>query len=304
MRTARTVRTKSEKGWRSQQLGKNVFQVSVPHKQNKEWEWWFLLTSDQHWDNPHSNHELQLKHLNEAKERNAGIMSAGDFFCLMQGKFDKRSSKSSIRPEHQKDNYLDAVVNTAADFLEPYAKNFVTIAVGNHEAAIAERYETNVIDRLVGILNSRTGSNVQTGGFSGWIIFSFKDDNDQDKGRGRVVLHYDHGYGGGGPVTGDMIQHQRRAVYLPDADIVLSGHTHDQWMRELARVRLDRSGAIRHDIQTHIKLPSYKDEYGEGYGGWATAKQGMPPKPQGACWLRFHYCPRVQRVIYDVIRAQ
>lgn len=274
-------------------------------EENSQWESWGFLGSDEHWDNPHSNHDLMRKHLDQVLERGAWRISAGDALCLMQGKFDKRSNKASLRPEHQVDNYLDAVINTAADFFEPYAKNFVLIATGNHEAAIAERYETNMIDRLVGVLNSRTGSHIGNGGFSGWLILSFRPKNAKGSARSnRIVIHYDHGYGGGGPVTDDMIQHQRRATYLPDADIVLSGHTHGAFIREMARVRLNRDGTIRHDIQTHIKIPSYKDEYREGYGGWATASKGMPPKPQGGWWLRFFWDRSKSRVLYEVIRAQ
>ena len=61
----------------------------------------------------------------------------------MQGKYDPRSSKDDLRPEHQGSNYLDSLVNTAADFFEPYAKNLIMIARGNHEAAILKRQETD-----------------------------------------------------------------------------------------------------------------------------------------------------------------
>lgn len=220
----------------------------------------------------------------------------------MQGKYDKRSSKAAVRPEHQVDNYLDAVVNTGADFYEPFAHSFVCFAIGNHEQALASRHETQIIDRLVGILNARTGSSIYTGGFSGFVIFSFAYQGGGKDRTTRVVLHYDHGYGGGGAITDDMIQHHRRAVYLPDADIVISGHTHSAWTRELSRVRLSHNGVIRHDIQTHIKLPTYKDEYGDGYGGWHV-ETGKTPRPLGGWWLRFYWDRESQRVLYQVIRA-
>jgi len=296
----RRKREVPKRNWRFEQLSRNVYQVTVPYKENKEFEWYFLVTSDQHWDNPCSDHKLQLKHLRQAKERDAGIMSAGDLLCLMQGKYDRRSNKSSLRPEHRTDNYLDDVITTAADFFEPFAHQFVVLATGNHEDSIRDRYETNMIDRLVGTINDRTGSHIGSGGFSGWVIFRFER---PDRTSNRIVLHYDHGYGGGGPVTADMIQHQRRSVYLPDAHIVVSGHTHDQWQRETARVRLGQNGLIYKDIQTHIKLPSYKDEYKDGYGGWANTR-GMPPKPIGAWWLRFFWDTDQQRMAYEVIRAQ
>ena len=274
-------------------------------KRNADWEAWFLLTSDQHWDNPKSNHELQLKHLQEAKERGAGIICAGDYFCAMQGKFDKRANKASIRREHQTDNYLDSLVTTAADFLEPYSKNYIVIAMGNHEQSIVDRHETNLIDQLCGALNSKTKSSVKNGGFSGWVLFRFQRSGENESHHtNAIALHYDHGYGGGGPVTGDMIQTTRRMMYLPDADIVMHGHTHDQWVREFARLRFDkRSGALRHDIQTHIKLPTYKEEYGDGFGGWHVTT-GKPPKPIGAWWLKFTYTWKGEKVIYDVIAAK
>lgn len=288
--------------WTCEQKHRNVFKISTEIRQHKEWEAWYLLTSDQHWDNPDSNHELQIKHQEEAVERGAGIMSCADFFCAMQGKYDKRASKSKVRKEHQRDDYLDSLIETAVPFFKPYAKYWHVIGMGNHEQAIMDRHETNLIERFCGAMNHATGSRIKSGGFGGWIVFDFRT----KQGKNDIVtLHYDHGYGGGGPVTDDMIQHQRRAVYLPDADIVISGHTHGSFIRELARVRFDaRTGHIRHDIQTHIKIPSYKDEYKDGYGGWATASKGMPPKPIGAWWLRFWWDRGRHKVSYDVIRAQ
>lgn len=294
--------------WTHSQLGKNVFSVDVKYNQNKEWEYWFLLTSDQHWDNPHSNHELQLKHLELAKERNAGIMSAGDYFCMMQGKYDKRASKASVRPEHQVDNYIDAIIKTGADFLEPYAKQFVVIATGNHEQSISDKLETNVIDRFCGVLNDRTGSTIRNGGYSGYIIFKFS--NESCCNRFTTVLRYEHGAGGAAIVGGGIPDSYRRGVHFPDSDIILSGHNHNQWVNELSRQRLDRgSGTLKLDVQMHIKCPSYKDEYGIGFSGWHAATKGLPPKPIGAWWLRFYYERESKtrphrRLLYEVIQAK
>jgi len=290
------------RSWKVLQSGRNVFQVRIQAVARKDWEQWFLLTSDQHWDNPKSNHELIKKHLDEAKDKRAGVISCGDFFCAMQGKYDKRSNKNSIRPEHQNDDYLDSLVTTAADFFEPYAENLMLIGMGNHEQAIVNRHETNLIDRLSATLYARTKHKIFCGGFSGWIVFSFNRQLSEKKTDGSIVLHYDHGYGGGGAVTADMIQHYRRAVYLPDADIVMSGHTHDSWIREITRVRLSHQHTLKKDVQTHIKLPSYKDDYGDGHGGWAASK-GHPPKPLGAYWLRFFYDVAAHAYSYQIVRA-
>jgi hypothetical protein len=291
---------KAVKAWKLRQLDRNVFSLDVDFRWSKEWEFWFLLTADQHWDNPHSNHALQLKHLQQARERNAAVMSAGDYFCLMQGKYDKRASKSSVRPEHQVDNYLDAVVCTGADFLAPYADLYTVIAEGNHDAAINNKHETSIIDRFCGVLADRIGHSIYNGGYSGYLIFKFAKNNQ----RHTIVLRYEHGAGAGAPITGGVIDSFRRGVYFPDSDIIVSGHNHNSWTMEFARQRIDRrSGKLRQDIQTHIKCPSYKDEFDDGVGGWATATKGMPPKPPGAYWLRFSFDMKTEQIIYEVIKA-
>lgn len=288
-------------------IERNVFQVKIDYEPRKDWSQYMLLSGDRHWDNPKSDLELQLQHLEEAKERNAKVIDVGDLFCVMQGKYDRRSDKSSLRPEHQKTDYLDSVVRTAADFFEPYASQFLVIASGNHEQSIEDRHETSLIERLCARLRDRTGAEIYHGGYSGWVIFSFTGKNNKSKVKGsganRIVLHYDHGFGGGSPVTSDMPSHFRRAAYLPDAHIVISGHTHGSWTRDISRVRLNRAGRIEHDCQTHVKLPTYKEEYRDGFSGW-HARTGKPPKPIGAAWLRFYYNIKKQRIMYDVTRAK
>lgn len=119
--------------WTVEHAGPNVAVVRMKARNAKDWEQWFLLRSDAHHDNPHCLQDLELEHLELARERGAGVIDAGDLFCAMQGKYDKRASKSCLRPEHQVDDYLDALVRTAADFYQPFAHNFVVIADGNHE---------------------------------------------------------------------------------------------------------------------------------------------------------------------------
>lgn len=289
--------------WKSSALSRNVIEILIPLTRAAEWEQWVLLSADRHWDNPKSSRELQTAHLDEAKERKAIVIDIGDLFCLMQGKYDKRASKSGVRPEHQRDDYIDAVIQDAARFFAPYGRNMVLCAVGNHESAITKRLEVNPTDRFVGLLNMLSGGATINGGFSGWVRFGFTCIvNSKPSTFRSVALHYDHGYAGGGQVTQDAIQHQRRSVYLPDADIVVSGHTHDSWVKEISRVRLTPTGNLVSDIQTHIKLPTYKDEYEDGFAGWHV-ETGKPPKPLGAYWIRFYWHRPTSDVRYTVIKA-
>lgn len=243
-----------------------------------------LLTADRHWDNPKSDHKMQIKHLEWAKDREALIIDVGDLFCAMQGKGDRRASKGDIRPEHDTPNYLGALSKTAAEFFKPYAKNFVALFSGNHESSVVKHKEYDLTERLVHDFN-REGSQAQKMGYSGYVQIQFK--------RGRAsfcwTLYCAHGSGGGGPVTKGVIGTNRRAVFQPDADIIVTGHIHESWNVEINRERLTQSGHTYIDTQTHIQLPTYKEEY-LSHEGWHT-ERGAPPKPLGA-WALELQCHR------------
>ena len=263
---------------------RNAVTVRIKVKTTIDWEQWFLLSSDRHHDNAHCDQDMERRHLDQARERNAGVIDYGDLFCAMQGKWDKRADRGAMREEYQYGPYLDTLVSEAADFYGPYADNFVVIGRGNHETAIYKRHETDLTERLVAVLNDRNGSQIQAGGYAGWVRFAFERGKTQ---RQSVSLHYYHGSGGGGPVTKDMIGANRLQV-AAEADIYCFGHTHDAWHNTIHRIRLDHNGKPVQRQADVVKTPSYKDEYGDGMGGWSVERR-MPPKPLGAYWLRFYW---------------
>ncbi len=245
---------------------------------------WFLLTSDRHHDNAHCNQQLEKQHLDQARERDAHIIDIGDLFCAMQGKWDRRADTSQLRPEYIGGNYLDLLVDEATKFFSPYADRFLQLSPGNHETSITKRHETNLTQRLVERLNLNNKHKIFLGGYSGWIQFFLKNSTHQK----RFNYFYHHGFGGGGPVTRGVIQTNRMGIYLPDANFVHTGHTHDEWVVPIQRARISQHGKPYQDTQTHIRTPGYKDEYADGAGGWHI-ERGGPPKPTGASWLKFEY---------------
>lgn len=270
----------------------DIVEIKLPFSRNTEWEQWVLLTTDRHWDNPKSNHDLQKKHLEEAKELNAPVIDGGDFFCAMQGKYDKRSNKASVRPEHQNERYFDSLIETADDFFKPYKDLFACLIPGNHELTVLKNQETDLTQRLADKFNCPRM------GITGFIRFRFESDGDnsiQNK-----LLHFHHGYGGGGPVTRDVIQTNRKAVFLNDTDIVWSGHTHDSFIVPIQQLRVSRFGVLQRTVQWHVKTATYKDDYCNGVGNWSNSK-GLPPKLLGAAWLRFFYKPKENRVLIEPI---
>ena len=58
------------------------------------------------------------------------------------GRYDGRRSRDDIREEHNVPNYLDALVQTAAEWFEPYASIIKVIGYGNHETSILKNCES------------------------------------------------------------------------------------------------------------------------------------------------------------------
>ena len=249
------------------------------------WEQYILLRSDAHHDSPFCDRKLEKKHLDEAANKDAMILDAGDLFDAMQGRRDPRASYDDLEPALKVDNYLDALVKFNADFYKTYADNILLLGKGNHEASALKHHNVSLTDNLAYRMNQETGSNVKVGGYGGWVKFMFTINTTK---RFSLNLKYYHGSGGDAPVTRGVIQTARQAVYLPDADIILNGHNHNAYALPIRRERLSDRGDLYQDDQWYIRTPGYKNEYGDGSTGFAV-ESGMPPKPLGCVWLRMYY---------------
>lgn len=243
-----------------------------------------LLLSDIHWDNPKCDRDLLKRHLDEAKEIGADVLLNGDTFCLMQGAYDPRKNKNDIRPEHNKANYLDAVVNDAVQWFSPYAHLIKVVGYGNHETNILKRQETDVIERFVYGLNSLNDTQVEVGGYGGWIVYRFQ--RNTGEGRTRFAIKYFHGSGGGGPVTKGTIQFNRMSTMVEGADMIWMGHVHEDHELTYTVERLSQNKVWLKNILM-VRTATYKEEYNEGKGGWHV-ERGASPKPLGGRWLELH----------------
>jgi hypothetical protein len=241
------------------------------------------MLSDLHWDNPHCDRELLKRHLDYCLSENIPVIVNGDLFCLMQGRGDNRRSKSDIRPEHNNAKYLDSIVETAVEWFTPYASILKLVGYGNHETAIIKYQETDILQRFVDILNFKTGSKVETGGYGGWVVVK------QIPTEGNTTffstkIKYFHGSGGGGIVTKGAINLTRALEIYEGFDIFSMGHIHENSSRNDVRDTLSQHSFGGYTLkQKHIHLMltgTYKEEYGEGSHGWHV-ERGAPIKPLG-----------------------
>ena len=244
------------------------------------------VLSDIHWDNPKCDWGLLKKHLDYCVKEDIPIVITGDFFCLMQGRGDKRSNKSDIRPEHNNAKYLDSIVDTAVEWWTPYAQQIALISYGNHETAIIKWQETDILDRFIKSINLKTGSNIQKGGYGGWLIYTLEITNRKTS----AFRHkYFHGSGGGGIVTKGAINLTRALETYENMDLFTMGHIHENSARNDVRESLEYVNGVYRMKHKKIHLcitGTYKEEYEDGTKGWHV-ERGAPPKPIGGRIVTF-----------------
>jgi Icc-related predicted phosphoesterase len=265
-------------------ISRNLHQINLDQTESK-----IALLSDIHWDNPKCDREKLKLHLDYCKEQAIPIFIAGDFFCLMMGKWDPRRSKKDIRPEHNVNNYLDAVIEDAVQWWSTYANLITVIGYGNHETAIIKNLETDPLQRFVDLLNYTNKSSVFTGGYGGWLVIKkqFEANTFMTK-----MLKYFHGSGGGGVVTKGAINLTRALEMYENMDVFVMGHIHENSSRNDARDTIQYNpGKHYHELiqkQIHLAITgAYKEEYEDGFGGWHI-ERGAPIKPTGGRILTLH----------------
>jgi hypothetical protein len=246
-----------------------------------------LFISDVHFDSKHCDRKLLRKHMQQAVEKGALIFIVGDFFDVMGTFRDPRSKPADIRPEYLGEkSYLDSIVEDAYKFLKPFANNILGISTGNHETNIIKRHDTDLIDRLVFLLKNDNEKIIRCG-YSGWLVFNFRNPNKQ-KTRKKVVKFH-HGERGNALRTKGLGQVDIDAGRWPDADIIVKGDDHMKWhYPSEVRHRLTNGFDQYEDVQEHLRLGSYKNGYDDGYKGYEVEKNYKLTK-LGGWWVNFVY---------------
>lgn len=266
--------------------GANVLRRTVKAERAAGWSASILVTSDHHFDHVSCDRDLLRHHLEQAAERDAGVLVIGDLFCAMQGKMDRRASKPELRPEYLVDGYLDAIVEDAADWYAPYAPHLWLLTYGNHETKVASYTETDILKRFHReMTRAPGGADAQLGTYAGWLVLdlTFPDGSVQP-----IRVRYHHGWGGGGPVTLGAIGTSRQAA-ASDYDVYIQGHIHERWCLSRVRETVEDGRLVTRTVP-HICAGTYKAEGMKGMG-WHV-ETGKPIKPLGGYWLHLYWSER------------
>jgi hypothetical protein len=250
--------------------------------------------SDVHWDNPKCDRRKLKEDMDYCLKNNIPVFINGDFFCMMQGKYDPRRSKKDILPEHNVANYIDAVIEDAVEWFTPYASILTVIGYGNHETAIVKNLETDPLQRFVDLFNYKNKDNqIYTGGYGGWLVIKSKDCLHAGYSR-TMFMRYFHGSGGGGVVTRGEINLTRALEMYEGMDIFTMGHIHENKATAVVRdsFSYNKGSNSYEQSQKEIHLMitgTYKEEYADGFGGWHV-ERGAPIKPTGGRIINiYHY---------------
>lgn len=262
------------------ELSKNVHKVEVAEKTSLGIRKKVLFCSDIHFDSPECDRKLLAKHFAEADI----ILIFGDFFDMMQGKYDPRRSYSDILPQYKGADYLDLVLSDAIKFLKPFARKIALFTYGNHETSVVSRCNTDPLKNLVALLNFKYKTQIQVGGYQGVVVYQSRVGMNLNYS---CKIFYHHGSGGNAKRSKGMLDNQIDGFAFPDADIIVKGHNHSKW-HDLSNVRLklDQNFKLIHSPQHVLRLGTYKTSKIDS--GWEVEK-GFLPSKLGGWFINFKY---------------
>lgn len=234
------------------QPDRNVLDVHIPCSSTQTGS--VMLMSDVHFDSIKCDTNLFDKHLSIAQEAKAPVLIGGDLFDAMQGHDDPRRSLDELKKEYKHENYLDLIVLDVAKTLLKYKVPYI-IGMGNHESAVQKKVNTNLIERLCFAINT-SGGKAFSMGYWGFLRLLFN----YEKGKTHRVktLYWHHGAGAAAPITKGVLDTVRQSSYLPDADVIVNGHNHQQYVLTLNRIRLGINGVPYEEYQHFVRTPGYK----------------------------------------------
>ena len=259
-----------------------------------------MLSSDIHFDSSLCDIDLYKKHLKIAEERQAPVLIAGDFFDAMQGHDDPRRSMEELKEKYKVSEYFDALVLDASDFLRKFKIPYYILALGNHETAVLNKINTNLIERLAYDLRMR-GFKAEAMGYWGYIRFQFK----YKKGGGYATktLYYHHGSSTSAPVTKGVIQVARQAAYIHDADIVLNGHNHQSYVMPQQVERLDQYMVPHTETVWYLRTPGYKMAAADSQQVYGFGpERHRAPTPRGCMFLDMEYQHGPETITTEILQ--
>lgn len=258
-----------------------------------------LLMSDLHLDSIHTDRKFLKYCFEEAKKRNALILIFGDIVDAMGGRNDKRTGQGDTNKSLHENNYYDMVAADCADFLIEcdILDHIGAVTLGNHETAVTKHNELSLLEALRLQVFLKTDGKHRLNIINHYAGF-FRIQIYKKAGRSMFrswTAWYNHGSGGGAPMTFGVLKTKRRQSVI-DADIFISGHTHQAYSLPLSRRYLTQKGQIKDKEILHIQLGTAEEA-----NEWSIKHEfGFPSKSY--YFLNFFYRNRKAYLIEERLK--
>ena len=246
-----------------------------------------VWVSDLHGDSGHSKVKFLEKVLKDYPD--SLIIVGGDHLDVMQNAGDKRGSKSDLDERFKKDTYINEVIDYNTEFWGKYAKRILAFFVGNHEMTQVRFYGIDITREIVKNLNSQFGTNIVLGDLAGYLKVRFNN-----SGRKYVKnIYYAHRPISGGTRSKGMLSVDLIKGRYPDADIWITEHIHDTWIKPIRQERLTQDGKIYFQTKWVLQMPTLKDEFSGPKRGYTHGKN-YEASPIGVVVLKFNISKRLR----------
>lgn len=239
-----------------------------------------IWVSDLHGDSPHSNLKFLEATLN--KYPDSLLIIGGDHLDVMQNFGDRRASKSDLKKEFKREDYLNEIIDHNVRLWGKYAHRIIAFFVGNHEATQNRYHGIDLTRQIVKELNLRFSTNIICGDAAGWLKLRFI----LNKQKRTKNIYFAHRPISGGTRSKGMLSVDLIKGRYPDADIYIAEHIHDTWIKPERVEVLTPGGKVKYKVKWVLQMPTLKDEFKGKKRGYAHDKS-FGATPVGLILLQF-----------------
>jgi predicted phosphodiesterase len=185
---------------------------------------------------------------------------------------DLRFENSSIADEFKihLDNLHHKQTEAVLKLLDPIKENVIAVMGGNHEETVKKHYSYDATQVIAETLKRPILPDPS------YVVLRFSHN-----GSKRLVkIFCTHGQFLGGRKRGGKVNRMEDLAAHFDADIYVSGHSHDLFVTRVDRVGLSRNGKYETHRRHFINTGSFMSTYAESeHSTWGSRKLFPPCKP-------------------------
>lgn len=210
------------------------------------------------------------------------IILSGDFFDLMEGKFDRRASK---RDDKLKGHYINKLVDLSVKGLKKYKDKIIGWNKGNHELSFEKFSDVSITNFVCDAL----GINPIKKGMHGYYVFKFVAKRDPEKIRNSKIIYFTHNTGMNGRRSKGSLAADILAGERPSADIWIGEHSHRGVIVPLKVETLTHLNTIKYKRKYFCQSLTYKTADEDPKGESFEINKGVGLLPTGGMFFDFYF---------------